>query len=316
MRATHRLQSHRRPSGYRSSIFSLTESSLASDSGKLASAHPSAPYPSGNGTVLGHTGIGAVSTSTTITMTVQSTVYIASFWENVSTSSANGAGGLDRPARSSSTVPDFESSAILGGTGEEASACGALATVTVTQGTTVTITIAESPSQNSPISQFTSLSQVSVQHQASVHSQAQDTPKSQDAIDVSSSKTSLGPAASDAEVPERLATSPASLTGHATSQHVELTTVPSSSTSIASGTASASLASTASSPNTLTPNGIKAGVAGYRSITEKSSWSQFTSQIGWYSDYWPDTPDSGTVSGIGMVSPLPRHRSNGQGLSC
>jgi len=299
---------------------------LASDSGKLASAHPSAPYPSGNGTVLGHTGIGAVSMSTTITVTAQSTAYIASFGEDVSTSSANGTGGLDRPARSSSTVPDFGSSAILGGPGEEASACGALATVTVTQGTTVTITIAESPSQNSPISQFTSLSQVSVQHQASVHSQPQDTPKSQDAIDVSSSKTSLGPAASDAEVPERLAASPASLTGRATSQHVELTTVPSSSTSaifvapasstIASGTASASLASTASSPNTLTPNGIKAGVAGYRSIAEKSSWNQFTSQIGWYSDYWPDTPDSGTVSGIGMVSPLRRHRSNGQGLSC
>lgn len=55
--------------------------------------------------------------------------------------------------------------------------------------------------------------------------------------------------------------------------------------------------------NNLTANGIKAGVAGYRSITEKAAWSQLESHIGWYSDYWPDTPDSGSVTGIGMVSP-------------
>ena len=52
----------------------------------------------------------------------------------------------------------------------------------------------------------------------------------------------------------------------------------------------------------LIPNGVKAGVAGYRSITDKSSWTQFTPHIGWYSDYWPDTPDSGSVTGVGMVS--------------
>ena len=44
-------------------------------------------------------------------------------------------------------------------------------------------------------------------------------------------------------------------------------------------------------------------MAGYVSITEKSSWSQFTPHIGWYSDYWPNTTDFGSVKGIPMVSP-------------
>ena len=84
---------------------------------------------------------------------------------------------------------------------------------------------------------------------------------------------------------------------------------PPASTMITSITSSfpASTASTHSSTasvgsKSLTPHGVKAGVAGYRSITDKSSWDQFTSHIGWYSDYWPDTPDSGSVTGVGMVS--------------
>ncbi len=63
----------------------------------------------------------------------------------------------------------------------------------------------------------------------------------------------------------------------------------------------ASSGSTSTSSSSLTPNGIKAGIAGFRTITDKPDWDKFTPFIGWYSDYFPDTPGSGKVSGIPMV---------------
>ena len=62
------------------------------------------------------------------------------------------------------------------------------------------------------------------------------------------------------------------------------------------------ISSTSRSSSSLSPNGIKAGVAGYRSITGMADWDKITPYIGWYSDYFPDTPDSGKVAGIPMVS--------------
>ena len=72
-----------------------------------------------------------------------------------------------------------------------------------------------------------------------------------------------------------------------------------------SGTGSSSGAASSSS---LTPNGKKAGVAGFPQIqiTNKAALGQYAPYISWYSDYWPNTTDftSGgtTVKGIGMVS--------------
>ncbi len=71
-----------------------------------------------------------------------------------------------------------------------------------------------------------------------------------------------------------------------------------SDTGSSSGTASTS---------SLTPNGKKAGVAGFPQIqiTNKAALGQYASHISWYSDYWPNTPDftsdGATVKGIGMV---------------
>ncbi|KAK4690920.1 hypothetical protein P7C71_g5975, partial [Lecanoromycetidae sp. Uapishka_2] len=73
-------------------------------------------------------------------------------------------------------------------------------------------------------------------------------------------------------------------------------------TSVAASVApTASSGSTSTSSSSLTPNGIKAGIGGYRSITDQADWSMFADCIGWYTDYWPDTPDSGKVSGIPML---------------
>lgn len=76
--------------------------------------------------------------------------------------------------------------------------------------------------------------------------------------------------------------------------------------SAVSGTGSSSGATSSSS---ISPNGIKAGVAGFPQIqiTNKAALAQYADYISWYSDYWPNTTDfvSGTktVKGIGMVSP-------------
>ena len=62
------------------------------------------------------------------------------------------------------------------------------------------------------------------------------------------------------------------------------------------------------STSSLTPNGKKAGVAGFPQIqiTNKAALGQYASYISWYSDYSPNTADftsdGATVKGIGMVS--------------
>jgi len=66
-------------------------------------------------------------------------------------------------------------------------------------------------------------------------------------------------------------------------------------------TATSSSAST-SSTNSLTPNGVKAGLSGYVGVQNKAGFSLLADHISWYSDYSPSTPDSGTVQGIPMVS--------------
>lgn len=74
--------------------------------------------------------------------------------------------------------------------------------------------------------------------------------------------------------------------------------------SAVSGTGSSSGATSSSS---ISPNGIKAGVAGFPQIqiTNKAALAQYADYISWYSDYWPNTTDfvSGTktVKGIGML---------------
>ena len=83
----------------------------------------------------------------------------------------------------------------------------------------------------------------------------------------------------------------------------ELANTASVATSITASSASTSHSGHLTNYNVLTPNRVRAGVGGYVSITEKSSWSQFTPHIGWYSDYWPNTTDSGSVKRIPTVSP-------------
>lgn len=82
-----------------------------------------------------------------------------------------------------------------------------------------------------------------------------------------------------------------------------------SSTAPSSAVGGTSSRSGATSSSNITPNGIKAGVAGFPGIqiTNKAALGQYAPYISWYSDYWPNTTDftSGgkTVKGIGMVSP-------------
>ena len=84
--------------------------------------------------------------------------------------------------------------------------------------------------------------------------------------------------------------------------------------STASDTSSSSGASSSSG---ITPNGIKAGLAGFPKIqtTNKAALDQFAPHISWYSDYWPNTTDfqSGVnnLKGIGMVRfQKPTHHSS------
>ncbi|KAF6241884.1 hypothetical protein HO173_000596 [Letharia columbiana] len=93
---------------------------------------------------------------------------------------------------------------------------------------------------------------------------------------------------------------------------------PVAASSASSSTSSTAVASTGSGTGTdgssgatasssITPNGIKAGVAGFPDIvnTNKAALDQYAPYISWYSDYWPNTTDftSGTktVKGIGML---------------
>jgi len=73
---------------------------------------------------------------------------------------------------------------------------------------------------------------------------------------------------------------------------------------VASAASSAAPVAAASGTTaSLSPGGKKAGISGFKNIADQADWSKFTPHISWYSDYWPNTPDSGSVKGIGMVSP-------------
>jgi hypothetical protein len=45
----------------------------------------------------------------------------------------------------------------------------------------------------------------------------------------------------------------------------------------------------------------KAGLSGYPSIQNTKAFQSLAPYIGWYSDYNPDTPDSGSVQGVPML---------------
>lgn len=129
-------------------------------------------------------------------------------------------------------------------------------------------------------------------------------PASSVAVTAEYSQNHQQTASSAPLIASNIDTSPAAPVQEAT----QAATVLSSATAAAyTNTAAASVApvassgSTSTSSSSLTPNGIKAGIAGFRTITDKPDWDKFTPFIGWYSDYFPDTPGSGKVSGIPMV---------------
>ncbi|CAF9942971.1 MAG: hypothetical protein ALECFALPRED_010343 [Alectoria fallacina] len=86
---------------------------------------------------------------------------------------------------------------------------------------------------------------------------------------------------------------------------------------VVAGNASSNASSTAATSSTsdsgaissssITPNGNKAGVAGFPGIqiTNKAALDRYAPFISWYSDYWPNTTDFNsagkTVKGIGML---------------
>lgn len=277
--AAYHHSSHRRPSGYGHSILPSVDGPFASGSGIPVSTLPKAPYPIGNGTVGGSTGTGTASISITTTAALDSMIYVSSLGEAQSPISTDGGRGPS----------------------EEVSSCDLPVIITVTQEATITSTMAAVPAQSPLESQSAPLNQPPSQSQ-----------QSSNPLPVASSIPSVAPAAGEAQVPNASSASTISAPEKIVSQlralgvvlspAVSATVAVPASAKIVASTSSTKPSSAQTGGNGLIPNGVKAGVAGYRSITDKSSWSQFTPHIGWYSDYWPDTPDSVTVTGVRMVS--------------
>lgn len=77
--------------------------------------------------------------------------------------------------------------------------------------------------------------------------------------------------------------------------------------SASSTTSSSGSVTAATSSSSITPKGLKAGIAGFPGIqvTNAAILDQFASYISWYSDYWPNTTDytgnGSTLTGIGML---------------
>lgn len=321
--AVHYHHSHR-PSGYGSGINSGGTAPFPSG------APSNAPFPAGNGTVGGLAGTRTRSIRTTITTIIQSTSYVTAPEGGDSQMSAGGAGASGGAAPPASGAPVSALSGIPGKPSERASSCASPETVTITKDTTVTVTQVSGPSepQASVESPSAKTSQAPIQSLASVKSLAPVVPQSSASIAAAGSSVGDG-LSSVATVTYQPPSSTSKMVVEQTDGQVGYTapsevgsTIPASSTatsvsrasgtsaaptpfSVAAGTASSSPSAAPVSSKSLTPNGIKAGVAGYRSITGKSSWSKFSPHIGWYSDYWPNTPDSGSVTGVPMVSTSP-----------
>ena len=284
--AAYHHHSHYKPSEYQSSLPFSSGSPFASGSNSPpipSGAASRAPYPAGNGTIYGLTATGTGTISTTFTTTIKSTIYMTAPGEGESPASTGDVGILG---------PD-----------SGPSSCLAPTTVTVSQISTITVTASSSQS----------LVETPVPLESQLPGQASISTPGASVVPVSSSVDAEDQAPSGTSTVEQV---DKLVRSHASTQSAILDTISSksastsatstkvnipSSSSTVSNANSASSSSTAQSSTSLTPNGIKAGVAGYQSITDKSAWSQFTPHIGWYSDYWPNTPDSGSVSGIGMV---------------
>ena len=227
------------------------------------------------------------------------------------------------------------SSSAVSGLAAGASSCAAPITVTVSSDIYVTITAAGSPSQAPSASEAPTQSQpvasisspaspqpIVPSHTAILSESASVTPLASAPVipSASSAAAALGPVSSNdgvassalpstsSTLPEEREDQPGfvpptlSITTAALPSDTAQAVVETPPASVAASTAAATTSSSSTGSKSLIPNGKKAGVAGYRSITEQSSWTEFTSHIGWYSDYWPDTPDSGSVTGVGMVS--------------
>ncbi len=327
--AVHHHHSHRRPSGYDSLTNSGSASSPGSDAAPFPSGTPSnAPFPLGNSTVGGPTGTGTGSISTTITISIQSTIYLTAPEGGPSSTPAGGAGGSGEEAPPASGAPLSASSSNSGIPVEGASSCASPVTVTITTDTTVTLTQLSRPSESPIRSQAQVESPSAATSQPPIQSPASARVIPQSSAPIAAASNSVENGSSSVAVvayqapsstpktvagetggqvgystPAQVASSPPASSTPASVPIAPATSAVPVSSSAAASTALRSLSSAPVSSNTLTPNGIKAGVAGYRSITGKSSWSQFTPHIGWYSDYWPNTPDSGSVTGVPMVSP-------------
>lgn len=319
--AVHSHHSHSRSSGYRSVINSGTPSTPGSNAAPFPIGAPSnGPFPLGNGTVGGPTGTGTGSISTTITISIQSTIYVTAPEGERSPTSAGGADGSAGATGPALGAPMSALSNIPGTLGEVVSSCVSPVTVTTTTDTTVTVIQVSSPSGNpiesqAPLGSLSAgTSQARSQSQATVQSSAPVAPQPSVPIATASSVAVVASQAPGSttntvveltdrqvgySVPSQIASSTPASSTLASIPIASATSSSLVSSSIATSTPSSALVSS----NNLTPNGIKAGVAGYRSITAKSSWSQFSPHIGWYSDYWPNTPDSGSVTGVPMVSP-------------
>ena len=285
----HHPHSHHKPSGYKTDHSNPTSYPLASGTGNQPFPSLSAPYPAGNGTNGGSTSAGSQLSGNAIISTVQSTIYVTSPEDTAS----GGFGGTQQVASFTGIPLSLSPS----GPNEGASLCGPPAIVTVTGETiTITETSAVSSSQTLSQSQSSAASRASTQSSASSQSSFSADPIASETAIPTQSPTSL------ASIAEKLAIQPVSSQVAASSGSISA--VVSTSPTAAASNLPITPSSISTNSNTLTPNGKKAGVAGYQSITEKASWSQFTSHIGWYSDYWPNTPDSGSVTGIGMVSKL------------
>ncbi len=314
--AVHYHHPHR-PGGYGSGINSGGTAPFSSG------APSNAPYPVGNGTVGGLAGTGTRSIRTTITTIIQSTSYVTAPEGGGPQTSAGGAGASGGAAPPASGA-QASLSGVTGDTGRGASSCASPVTVTITTDTTVTVTQVSSPSESqaSVESPSTTISQAPIQSLAPVVPQS--------SVSIAAAGSSVGdglsrvtavtfqpPSSTSNVVVEKTdgqvgSTAPSevgsAIPASSTATSVSIasaTPVAPTSSSVAASTASSSPSTAPVGSKNLIPNGIKAGVAGYRSITGKSSWSKFSPHIGWYSDYWPNTPDSGSVTGVPMVSTSP-----------
>lgn len=271
----------------------------------------SVPYPTGNtstsGAGISTSWITRFTSTTTLTVTIPATGGESGTDENPPASATSGADslgisaalvaeGVSSAGRAQSSMANEAGAAAASSVGG-GETCPAPVTVTVTGSNTVTVTVPAPTSQP----------RVESQAPEQVPSSAEILPPVQSQRQSGSQPSTI----SKPYYPNPVSSAPIGGSGTVgplptASSTPSSSAPPYSARDVASSSVAASPVEASSTPwktrdSSLTPNGVKAGIAAYPGATSKAAWTQFEPYIGWYSDYTPTTPDCGKVKGIPMV---------------